>query len=272
MLRLAVGLVAVLVLLPVLVRLLEPRFAFFPAAGESVTPRAFGVDYRPLAVATGDGERLHGWSLDRTDARASILYFHGNGGNLSVWAPILVAIAERGYSIAAFDYRGYGMSTGSPTERGLYRDVDAVVERWWQDSRPGTPVIYWGRSLGTVMAAYAATLRAPDGLILEAGFPDARSFIRSSPLLAFLGVFSTYRFPSVEFLGRIGRPTPTLVMHGDRDQVVSFGQGRALFDRIGEPKQFVTIPGGDHNDLTPPDPPAYWRAVDLFATSLPSTP
>jgi fermentation-respiration switch protein FrsA (DUF1100 family) len=272
MLKLALGLVAFLVLLPVLVRLLEPRFAFFPTAGESVTPRAFGLDYRPFAVATGDGERLHGWLLTRADARARILYFHGNGGNLSVWAPILVTIAERGYSIAAFDYRGYGMSSGSPTEHGLYRDVDAVVERWWQDSNPGAPVVYWGRSLGTVMAAYAATVRAPDGLILEAGFPDARSFIRSSPLLTFLGMFSTYRFPSVEFLGRIERQTPTLVMHGDQDQVVPFGQGRALFDRIGEPKQFVTIRGGDHNDLTPPDPTTYWRAVDLFVNSLDRTP
>ena len=257
---------AALIVLTALVRLLEPRFAFFPTAGESVTPREFGVDYESVTVRTRDGERLRSWSLTCPAARARIVYFHGNGGNLSVWAPIVAGIARRGYSVFAFDYRGYGVSTGRPTEQGMYRDVDAVVEQFWRDSSGGTPVVYWGRSLGVAMAAYAATVRAPDGLILESGFPDARSLIRTSPLLAFLALFSTYRFPCSEFLNRLGKPVPVLVMHGDDDHVVSITQGRALFDAIAAPKRFVTVRGGDHNDLAPSDPDTYWEALRRFTS------
>ena len=237
-------------------------------AGESVTPRDFGVDYDSAAVRTRDGERLRSWSLAGPTARARIVYFHGNGGNLSVWAPIVAGIARRGYSVFAFDYRGYGLSTGRPTEQGMYRDVDAVVERFWRDSSGDTPVVYWGRSLGVAMAAYAATVRAPDGLILESGFPDARSLIRTSPVLACLALFSTYRFPCSEFINRLGTPVPVLVVHGDDDHVVSLTQGRALFDAIAAPKRFVIVRGGDHNDLAPSDPATYWAAVGGFIESL----
>ena len=265
---LAIGLLAVLVVLATVVRLLEPRFAFFPLTGESVTPHEFGLDYDSATVRTRDGERLRSWSLPRATARARIVYFHGNGGNLSVWAPIVAGIARRGYSVFAFDYRGYGVSTGRPTEQGMYRDVDAVVERFWRDSSGDAPVVYWGRSLGVAMAAYAATIRVPDGLILESGFPDARSLIRTSPLLAFLALFSTYRFPCREFVNRLGTPVPVLVVHGDDDHVVPISQGRALFDAVAAPKRFVTIRGGDHNDLAPSDADTFWAAVGGFVESL----
>src|SRR5262245_4373895 len=130
MLRVVVALAVLLVILWLFVRLMEPQLAFFPARGEGATPVAFGVNYEPLTVTTRDGERLQAWSRPQRSPRAVIVYFHGNGGNLSVWAPILAAIVQQGYSLLAFDYRGYGQSTGRPTERGLYRDVDAIVEQF----------------------------------------------------------------------------------------------------------------------------------------------
>jgi fermentation-respiration switch protein FrsA (DUF1100 family) len=260
---------ALLVIFAALVRLLEPRFAFLPMVGERVTPREFGIDFQPLTIGTDDGERLRGWSLARPAAPAKILYFHGNGGNLSLWAPVLAGIARRGYSVVAFDYRGYGLSTGRPTEQGLYRDVDAMVGQFWSGSPPETPIVYWGRSLGAAMAAYASGVRAPDGLILESGFPDVRSLVRPSRLLACLALFSAYRFPCADFVRRRNIPTRVLVMHGDDDHVVPIEQGRALFERIEEPKQFVVIRGGDHNDVTPSAPDTYWEAVDRFITTLP---
>jgi fermentation-respiration switch protein FrsA (DUF1100 family) len=257
--KLALGLIAVLLALPLLVRLFEARLAFFPTAGETLTPREFGVEFERLSVATKDGERLAAWKLPHPSPRSHVLYFHGNGGNLSVWAPILSGIARQGYSVVALDYRGYGNSTGRPTESGLYKDVEAIVQEFWERTDQTKPVIYWGRSLGTVMAAYASTVRAPAGLILESGFPDARSLVRSSPVLAFLAMFSIYRFPGADFLR--GATIPVLVIHGDNDHVVPFTQGRALFDRVTGPKQFFTIRGGDHNDAVPPDPEPYWKAV-----------
>ena len=255
--------------LAVLVRWIEPQLAFFPFTGESETPRDFGIPFEAMTVDTADGERLRAWRMTPPApqaARARIVYFHGNGGNLSNWSPILAGIVRRGFAVFAIDYRGYGLSTGRPTERGLYRDVDAALAAAWPDTRPGIPTVYWGRSLGGSMAAYAATVKKPDGVIIEAGFPSARAAVRGSPVLAVLSVFASYRFPAAEFLARAR--TPVLMLHGDRDSVIPFGLGRELFDGIPEPKTFVTIAGGDHNDATAPDPAAYWAAIDRFVAAL----
>jgi fermentation-respiration switch protein FrsA (DUF1100 family) len=260
----AMTVVAMILLLAVVVRALESGFAFFPLTGETETPSQFGVGYQSLSVRTRDGEQLHGWKIPSAAAKARVLYFHGNGGNLSVWTPILVGIARRGYTITAFDYRGYGRSSGRPSERGLYADVDAALD--WDDGARGVPVIYWGRSLGAAMAAYAATRTRPDGLILEAGFPNAWSLVRGSAPLALVGLFSSYRFPTASFVRRAG--CPVLVMHGDDDRVIPFALGRALFDEVPEPKRFVPIRGGDHNDASPADADAYWSAVRAFVETL----
>jgi fermentation-respiration switch protein FrsA (DUF1100 family) len=252
------------------VRLFEGRFAFFPLAGETTTPAAFGIPYERVELTTADGRRLGAWSMEGADATATILYFHGNGGNLSVWAPVLAAIREHGYAVYAFDYRGYGRSSGRPTERGLYLDVEAAV-RWVSDARRADrPLVYWGRSLGTTMAAYAATLgQRPNGLVLEAGFADARTLLRGSGLLAAVALFSSYRFPTARFAADAA--VPTLVLHGDRDSVVPFTNGQDLYDRLREPKQFVTIPNGDHNDLVPVDPQRYWGTIAEWIASLPGS-
>ena len=268
MLRVIVALAIAAVALVVFVRWLEPRFAFFPEPGETTTPADFGVEFEAKTLTTADGERIRAWLLHGPAPRALIVYFHGNGGNLSVWAPILADVARHGYDVLAFDYRGYGLSTGRPSEQGLYRDADALVEHAWHLPAASQRVVYWGRSLGSAVAAYAGTRRAPDGIVIEAGFADARSILRTSPPLAFLALFSTYRFPTAAFLDRV--QTPMLAIHGDRDQIVPFTLGRALFDRLHEPKTFVAIPGGDHNDEKPTDERAYWQAVDSFILDLPA--
>jgi fermentation-respiration switch protein FrsA (DUF1100 family) len=259
-------LLAVAAALAVLVRALEPRLAFFPTQGEDATPAALGVPFEAAAIQTRDGERLQAWLLPHEHARAVVLYFHGNGGNLSVWLPVLAGIHRQGYTVAAADYRGYGISTGTPSERGLYRDVDAVVAWAAPLRQPDVPMLFWGRSLGTTMAAYAATRTRPAGLILESGFPDARSVIRASPLLFALSVFSTYRFPTASYAQHAG--CPILVMHGDADRVIPFANGRALYEALPEPKRFEIVRGADHNDLVPPDERRYWTAVSEFVSTL----
>jgi uncharacterized protein len=262
--------IAALCLIPlallVLARWLEPRMAFFPFRGEAETPRDFGVPFDAVDLKTSDGETLRAWRMTAPNARARLVYFHGNGGNLSNWAPILAGIAGRGYSVFAVDYRGYGVSTGRPTERGLYRDVEAAVAQAWPGPQR-TPIVYWGRSLGGSMAAYGATVAKPDGVIIDSGFPSARAVVRSSPLLAILSVFSSYRFPAGEFLNRAN--VPVLMMHGDHDSVIPYALGRQLHDEITAPKTFFTITGGDHNDAVAIDQAAYWSAVASFIASLP---
>jgi len=266
MVQLVVAVLIVIVALALGVRLLEPRLAFYPIAGETATPRDFDAPVAADSVQTADGERLHVWTLTHPHPRAIIVYFHGNGGNLSVWAPILAGIFHQGFSIVAFDYRGYGLSTGRPSERGLYRDADAILDYMSHRVDRRERLVYWGRSLGTAVAAYAATVRRPDGVILEAGFPDARSLVRSSPPLALAAVFSTYRFPTADWMRQA--QAPALVLHGDHDRIVPFELGRALFERLGDPKQFAAIRGGDHNDAAPSDPQTYWSTITAFAERL----
>lgn len=268
MITVVLAVVALVALLAVLVRLAEARMAFFPMAGEPITPDAVGIAYEPVSVTTRDGETLRAWWMPREAASATVFYLHGNGGNLANWLPVLERVWRRGYAVFALDYRGYGASTGSPSERGLYRDVDAALEAFAARAaeHPQRPVVYWGRSLGAVMAAYAAARRAPDGLVLEAGFPDVRSVLEGSPLWA-LSWLSSYRFAAATYLEQFR--TPTLVIHGDRDSVIPTRLGRKLFERVRGPKRLVIVEGGDHNDLEPADPTAYWQEVAEFVASLP---
>lgn len=260
-------LVIVLIVLTWGVRRLEPRLAFFPFAGEDVTPGRFGLAYTPLTIETADGERLHAWHIPRPDAVGQVLYLHGNGGNLSMWADILAPLWSQKLEIVAVDYRGYGLSSGSPTEQGLYRDVDAAIGYVHEKlRRHDAPLIYWGRSIGAAMAAYAASRREPDGIVLEAGFSNARAVLQTNPVMWLLSFFATYRFPTSEWM--TGVKAPALVIHGDRDSVVPYRLGQRLYDELRGPKRFLTIRGGDHNDPTPADPDLYWTAVREFVQSL----
>lgn len=255
----------VLVVAAWLVRRAEPNLAFYPTAGEVVTPQALGVDYTALTVVTEDGERVRVWHLPRADARAQVIYFHGNGGNLALWSDVLVGLWQERFDVVALDYRGYGLSTGRPSEQGLYRDVEATL-RWVhsQPRRPGVPLIYWGRSLGTTMAAYAASRQAPDGVVLEAGFPSMRAVLADNPVMWALSLLASYRFPTAEWMAKVR--APTLVLHGDRDSVIPYHLGQELYELLPGPKTFVTIPGGDHNEPVPQDAGAYWKAIQAFVS------
>jgi fermentation-respiration switch protein FrsA (DUF1100 family) len=251
-----------------LVTRVEPRLTFFPSAGETETPKSIGLEYEAVSMRTADGETIAAWWMPHEAARADIVYFHGNGGNLSIWLPILAGVQASGLNVLAFDYRGYGRSTGSPTEKGLYRDADAVLAELaglrQRESAAGTtvrrPIIYWGRSLGGPVAAYATTVARPDGLILESTFPEKRAVLGRQLVLRTLDLLASFRFETADMLRGFDRPT--LVMHGDSDSVVPYAAGRALFERLSEPKRFVTLQGADHNDFHPATAREYWEAVN----------
>jgi fermentation-respiration switch protein FrsA (DUF1100 family) len=245
---------------------IESSFAFFPDRGLGDTPATFGVPFDNLAIVTADGETLHGWHIPVDRPRADVIFWHGNGGNLSVWLPAYLDFPARRLSLVAFDYRGYGRSTGAPSERGLYRDTDAVLDDFWRRRRQDVPVIYWGRSIGTAFAAYATTIRKPDALVLETPFSDADALLQNVPALRILARLSSYRFPVAEFLRDFDRPV--LVVHGDRDEVIPIAVGRALFDSLRAPKTFAEIPGAHHNDLRVANPAPYQSAIDTFLDAI----
>jgi uncharacterized protein len=266
--RFLLFLVVALAALKLLAWWLEPRMAFFPIAGVQETPAMFKLAFEDVRIETADGETLHAWWLPAPAPRAQVMFWHGNGGNLSLWLDVIAGLRRQEFSVLAVDYRGFGASTGRPSEQGLYRDADAALQVFEQRLRqPGVPVIHWGRSIGTPVAAYTAGQAPPDGLVLESPFADIPAVIGGNPVMRFLYLFSSYRFPTSQFLERYDGPL--LVIHGDADTIIPFSAGRRVFeDARGSRKTFVPIPGADHNDLHIVNPVQYWQAIDAFVTKI----
>jgi fermentation-respiration switch protein FrsA (DUF1100 family) len=213
-----------------------------------------------------DGVRLHGWFAAAPRPRAVILYAHGNGGNVTSLRPALRFFPELlQASILVFDYRGYGRSEGAPSEKGILADARAA--RRWLARRAGVAekdIVLLGRSLGGGVAVDLAAREGARGLILENTFtsvPDVA--VSHAGGLPVGWLFST----RLDSLARIrDYHGPLLQTHGDDDRVVPFALGEKLFAAANEPKQFVRVPGGGHNDPPSHD---YLRALDRFLGSLP---
>src|SRR5688572_20811874 len=170
----AAAAIAGLAMFKALIGAFEPRLVFFPSTGEDRNPASVGIVYEAVPIRTSDGESLVAWQLEPDDPIADVVYFHGNGGNLSVWLPVLAALHHHRLRVLAVDYRGYGLSHGSPTEDGVYRDAEAAVRFAANGRAPRSarPLVFWGRSLGGPIAASATRAVVPDGLILESTFID----------------------------------------------------------------------------------------------------
>jgi fermentation-respiration switch protein FrsA (DUF1100 family) len=265
-LRLLIILVAVIVLLRLMINQVEPAMVFFPTRGLDDTPASLGLRYDTVTLSAADGVRLTAWQLEPENPIADIVYFHGNGGNLSIWLPVFATLHAYGYRVFAIDYRGYGTSAGSPSERGLELDAEAAVRHAASRRSPVRPLIFWGRSLGGAVAARATRAVTPDALVLESTFPDKAAVVRSMPLLRVLNTFATYRFDTVDALRNFQKPV--LVVHGDRDSIVPFALGRELFDKLGGKKRFVAVPGADHNDFFDARHAEYWNPIRAFLGEL----
>lgn len=246
---------------------LEPLFLFRPTRYVLRTPAQLGVPHRQLFLQTPDGCTLSAWHLRPHKPRAAVLYFHGNGGNLGLITEVLALLYRHRLEVLALDYRGYGWSTGVPSEAGLYLDsLTAVREFRARCAEPGLPLLYWGRSMGGCVAAYAASREPPAGLILESTFPSKRSLLRHSLRLRFFGLFSRGRLDTLAYLE--GHRFPVLVIHGDTDPTVPLEQGRRLFEDLSGPKEFYLVEGADHLNVHFLDSGAYMRRVLRFVEGL----
>ena len=264
----AAAAIAGLVMFKTLIGALEPRLVFFPLSGEDRNPAALGIAYTAARLTTSDGETLIAWQLEPDEPIADVVYFHGNGGNLSVWLPVFAVLHAHKLRVFAVDYRGYGLSTGRPSEEGVYRDAAAVAQYVARERAKSAdrPLVFWGRSLGGPIAAAATQTVLPDGLILESSFADKAAVIRSNAVLRVLNVFGAYRFETVNLLKGFKRPV--LVLHGNEDSIVPFALGRELYERLEAPKRFVEIAGADHNDLIDAARQDYWAPVIEFIRAL----
>jgi pimeloyl-ACP methyl ester carboxylesterase len=209
---------------------------------DEVRARLGAVD---VHLRTRDGLRLHGWWIERPGAAFTTLYLHGNGGYVTIYEPLIEPVLAAGHSLLIIDYRGYGRSEGSPSESGLYEDARTALQ--WLLARGVTErnLVIHGMSLGTAVALELAQDRKCAGVVLDAPFSSMRDIAHTKfPLVGFtlpLGF---------ESWGKIGRlKAPLLVFHGDQDPLIHIELGQRLFALAPDPKEFVMIPGGGHDDL-----------------------
>ncbi len=229
--------------------LMQPKLIYYPGVpGRTLeaTPAVIGMDYEELTFSTTDGEQLHAWFIPHSQARATLLFAHGNAGNISHRLDSIQVFHELGLNVLIFDYRGYGQSTGKPGENGTYRDADAAWA-YLTETRGIDPgkIILFGRSLGAAVIADLATRTVPAGVILESAFlsvPDMAATIYPWLPVRWL---ASYRYDNGDKVTRITQPL--LIIHSRGDEIIPFEQGERLFRRASEPKQFLEL-RGRHND------------------------
>ena len=229
----------------VLLFLFQSKLVYFPTRVIEQTPRDFGMAFEDVTLETEDGVKIHGWYVPAADAKGTVLFFHGNGGNISHRLPTLQTFQEMDLNTLIVDYRGYGRSEGSPGEKGTYRDAEAAWT-WLTETKkvpPGKLVIF-GRSLGGAVASHLAVQHPPAGLVLESSFTSIPDM--GARLYWYLPVRLLSRFEYNTRKNVAAVRCPVLIIHSPDDDIVPFENGRLLFDAANEPKQFLEITGG-HN-------------------------
>jgi fermentation-respiration switch protein FrsA (DUF1100 family) len=220
---------------------LEDQLIFFPTKGGRVTGPGVDVELR-----TADGVRLHARYIERPGASHTLLYFHGNAGNLANRSDLLEQLSHAGAHVLALEYRGYGQSAGTPSEAGIYLDARAAYD-WALARAPASTLWVLGESLGGGPACELAATRKLAGLILIAAFTSISDMASLSfPWLPVRLMVRT-RFDNLTKLAHVR--VPVLVIHGRHDEIVPFEMGERLFARAAQPKRSLWLERAGHNDI-----------------------
>ncbi|HKQ30847.1 MAG TPA: alpha/beta hydrolase [Burkholderiales bacterium] len=245
-----------------LVWAIQDRLIYFPERTLAATPRALGVEYEEVSIAAEDGVRLHGWFVPAPNPRATVLFLHGNGGNISHRLDKLAIFRRLALNVFIFDYRGYGRSEGRSDEEGTYRDARAAWNYLTQSrALPASDVVMYGESLGGAVALRLALEHAPRALIVDSSFTSVPAL--GGELYPWLPVrwISRFQYAGNEAIAKLH--VPVLVIHSRMDEIVPFRHGEQLFAAANEPKRFLEIRGG-HNDGFLASGGQYVGGIDAF--------
>jgi hypothetical protein len=259
-LPIAVALAAAVLAIPMWDRFID-RMVFQPTRGADHPRDGLGLQVSDVWLESEDRVRLHAFHVQApSGATRAILLLHGNAGNASHRLPLAAAYADLGADVLLLDYRGYGLSSGRPDERGVYADARAALAGLAARGFAEERVVLIGQSLGGAVAVDVAQERRLAGVVLEATFASLADVARS--LVGPVALLLRGRFDSAAKIARLR--APLLFVHGDRDEIVPFESGRALFAAASEPKEFVALAGASHNDIALVGGRAYFARIGRF--------
>lgn len=270
--------------LVILLMAFEDKLIFFPAkypegfwsvenipAGEGeIIPRIEDSHFK-----SADGVSLHGWYCTPQKKSAGgfvpvssdmvLLWFHGNAGNITHRFDMISGLMELPVHVFIVDYRGYGKSGGSPSERGLYLDARAAWDHLTAERGiPANRIVVLGKSLGSAPAVDLASKVEPAGLIVQSGFTSAPDM--AATIFPFLP--SALLRTKMDSVGKIANVAcPKLFIHSPIDEVVPYKLGRRLFDAAPEPKQFYEVARASHNETYIVGGKAYFQTLRAFIDS-----
>ena len=214
-----------------------------------------------VKIDSGEGGKISAVYLNNPDARYTMLFSHGNAEDIGTSLPVLESIKTASFSIFAYDYRGYGTSTGTASEENSYQDAEAAYNYLVNNlDVPADRIIALGRSLGGAVAVNLAERRQLGGLIIESSFISAYRVPTKIPVFPFDKFKSLSKIKKVKF--------PVLVIHGTKDEIIPFWHGEKLFQEAGEPKQSLWVEGADHNNLFAGAEAQYNQALVEFVTLI----
>jgi fermentation-respiration switch protein FrsA (DUF1100 family) len=232
----------------------QSHLVYFPQTGRDfiATPEQLGLPYESVTLQTEDGVTLHGWlvpaqaAIDRMGTTGTVLFFHGNAGNISHRIDYLSMFHRLGYQTFIFDYRGYGQSDGSPSESGTYIDAQAAWDYLVEERGiPPGSIALFGESLGGAVAAWLAAREHPGLLVLASVFTSLPDMAAKIYPFFPVRLLSLFNYNTLEYLGSVA--CPVFIAHSPGDEIVPFAHGCALYDAAPEPKEFLELEGG-HND------------------------
>ena len=242
---------------------IENFFLFFPQTSFDLTPEDLGIDYKDVHLKTEDGENLHGWFFPLDKNSPLVLFFHGNAGNISHRLDNVRLILDKKIQVFIFDYRGYGKSSGKPSENGLYKDGLAAWDYLVHKEKilPDNIVLF-GRSLGAAAAIDVALKRQVRSIIIESGFTSIKDMAKTIFLFSLLSFSLPGHYNNLEKISLI--KIPKLIIHGVNDELVPFFMGEKLFNSSKEPKYFFPIKRAGHNDTYVVGGIRYFQILEAF--------
>ncbi len=205
-------------------------------------PSSYQNSQKILHLTSADKTKISAIYLSNPTAKYTILYAHGNAEDLGNIQEVLEQLHTLGFSVLAYDYRGYGTSEGTPTENHAYQDIDTAYNHLTQELKtPPQQIIVFGRSVGGGSAVDLAARKPVGGLVMESTFISTFRVILPVPILPFDKFANIHKIKQVK--------CPVLVIHGNLDEVVPFSHGQKLFAAVKSPKLSLWVEGANHNDL-----------------------